>query len=66
MEKYREKLKIHVKREEILDDNLGIDYEVVWGQCSDQMRERVESITGYETVRNTSDVLWMIRLIKLL
>ena len=46
-------------------NNLGRAYDIIWGQCTAQMRAKVESMNAYETVHNGSDVLGLLNLIKL-
>jgi hypothetical protein len=42
---YREKkVDEFVKRETYLDENLKTIYSLVWGQCTDIMRQKVESL----------------------
>ena len=65
MDVYREDMKAYVKRKVTLDDNMSRAYEMVWGQCSNQMRAKVEADPGYTTVRDSSDLLGLLKLIKL-
>ena len=62
---YREDVKNFVRRRSILLDNMGRTYEIIWGQCSDVMRAKVESSIGFDTVHENSDVLGLIKMIKL-
>ena len=64
MDVYQEDIKNFVKRKSTLKDNMGQSYALVWGQCSQQMRAKVESSSSYPTVNMTSDLLGLLRLIK--
>ena len=44
---------------------MGRAYENIWGQCSQQMRAKVESSNNYDVVHNNSDLLGLLRLIKI-
>ena len=43
---------------------MGRAYKVVWGQCSEQMRSKVESMDGYATVHGASNLLGLLNMIK--
>ena len=61
---YKEDIKEYVQRQSTLQDNMGRAYEVVWGKCSKPMREKVESMNTYQTVKGNSDLLGLLSLIK--
>ena len=61
---YREKLRMYVKRKATLDDNMGKVFSLAWGQCTAAMQAKVEAMTGYENVRNNSNLLGLLLLIK--
>ena len=65
MDIYREDIKNFVKRRSTLLDNMGRAYEIIWGQCTQTMRAKVESSANYKNVRDQSDLLGLINLIKL-
>lgn len=65
MDIYREDIKNYVKRRSTLLDNMGRTYEVVWGQCTQPMRAKVESSPKYDSIRDQSDLLGLINQIKL-
>ena len=62
---YREDIKNYVKRRSILEDNMESVCEVVWGQCTQQTRAKVESSDKYAKVHNDSDLLGLFNLIKI-
>ena len=47
MDIYREDVKTFVKRRSTLDDNMGRAFEIVWGQCTQAMRAKVEAQANY-------------------
>ena len=65
MDIYREDVKNLVKQKNSLEDNMGRTFEIVWGQCTQAMRAKVEAQGSCTTVCNTSDLLGLLRLIKL-
>jgi hypothetical protein len=46
-----------VKRETSLESNLMSAYSVIYGQCSDVMRAKLESRPDFDTIESTSDSL---------
>ena len=62
---YKEDIKNYVRRQDLLQDNLGRTYDIVWGQCTPSMRSKVESLAGYNTVYQGNDVIGLLKLIKL-
>lgn len=44
-----------VKRETSLESNLMSAYSIIYGQCSDVMRAKLESRPGFDTMESTSD-----------
>ena len=43
---------------------MGQAYALVWGQCLQQMRAKVESLPQYPRVNTRSDLLGLLQLIK--
>jgi hypothetical protein len=54
----------HVKRLTHLGENLKTLYSLVWGQCSDIMRQKVEAQDAFETISTTGDGLGLLRALK--
>ena len=50
-----------VKRRSILEQNLKTLYSLLWGQCAPAMRAKIESLTGYESVKAASDSIGLIQ-----
>ena len=63
-EVYKEEVKDYVKRKSILRDNMEKLYSLVWGQCSPEMRAKIEAMTGYENVKNQTDLIGLLLMIK--
>jgi hypothetical protein len=53
-----------VKRENYLTENLKTVYSLVWGQCTDVMRQKVEATKDFKTLSSTADGLGLLRSIK--
>ena len=53
-----------VRREEALEENIKKAYALVYGQCTEAMRARVESAPGYVTFSPISDVIALLKAIK--
>lgn len=61
---WEERIKDFVKRETIMKENIKALYSLVWGQCSDPMQAKLESLPGFQDVFDRSDGIDLIRLIK--
>ena len=64
MDIYRKDIKNFVKRRSTLEYNMGRAFEIIWGQCTQAMRAKVEAMPTYKTISNSSDLLGLLRLIK--
>jgi hypothetical protein len=47
-----------------LDDNIKALYHLVWGQCSDSMQQKIESLDGFEDLRADSNGIDLLVAIK--
>ena len=54
----------YVTRCEILKSNLQATYAVIWGQCSEAMKAKLQGLEKYETARNECDCAWLLTQIK--
>jgi hypothetical protein len=54
----------YVKRKTYLEDNMKTVYSLVWGQCTDVMRQRIEALDTYETISINADGLGLLKAIK--
>jgi hypothetical protein len=54
----------HVKRETTTVQNLKIAYSLIWGQCFDLMRQRLESASNFQVISSSGDAIELLKLIK--
>jgi hypothetical protein len=54
----------YVKRKMILSENIKTAYSLIWGQCSDVMRQKVEAYPGYLSVSQNGDAIELLKIIK--
>ena len=54
----------HVKRITYLNENMKTLYSLVWGQCTDIMRQKVEANNSFETISKTGDGLGLLTTLK--
>ena len=54
----------HVKRLSHLTENIKTLYSLVWGQCSDVMRQKIEAHATYAAIYNSGDGLGLLRALK--
>ena len=52
---FAEEVKEYVKRTRTLKSNLATIFAVAWGQCSDAMKARVKTHSGYEEMSLAND-----------
>jgi Zinc knuckle len=53
-----------VRRETQLEENMKTAYLLVWRQCSDMMRQRIETYNAYSEISTTGDVIALHKIIK--
>jgi hypothetical protein len=53
-----------VKRRTILNENIKTANSLIWGQCSDIMRQKVESSAEFETISHTGNATDLLKVIK--
>jgi hypothetical protein len=54
----------HVKRKTYLVENMKTVYSLVWGQCTDVMRTKLEATNNFKTLSTNGDGLGLIMAIK--
>ena len=54
----------YVKRKTYLADNMQTVYSLVWGQCTDVMRQKLEALPTYEQLTTDGDGLALLKAIK--
>jgi hypothetical protein len=53
-----------MKRESVLAENVKTVYSLIWGQCTDVMRQQIASHSDYETTEDVSDATGQLKTIK--
>ena len=61
---WKKEVDYYVKRLTILESNLRKTYSLVWGQCSDVMREKLEALENFDDIKSEFDVLALLVEIK--
>jgi Reverse transcriptase (RNA-dependent DNA polymerase) len=59
-----EQVKKYVERLEKLEDNLKAIYAVIWGQCSENMQNKIKSIDDFEEKNKSCDCVWLLQSIR--
>ena len=54
----------YVTRCDILESNLQATYAVIWGQCSEAMRAKLQGLEKYNDARDKCDCAWLLTQIK--
>jgi hypothetical protein len=54
----------YVKRKTKLSENNKTAYSLIWGQCSDVMRQRVESTPEFTTIAQNGEAIELLKIIK--
>ena len=54
----------YVKKRNKIDDGLKKLYSLIWGQCTDHMKAKLESTPGFSTMNNNQDSLTLLKEIK--
>ena len=61
---WKKEIDYYIKRKSQLDSNLRKAYSLVWGQCSDVMREKIETLADYKDMKDNCDVLRLLASMK--
>ena len=61
---WKNRLTEYVKRESVLTENVKTAYSLIWGQCTDVMRQKIASHSDYETTEDVSDAIGLLKTIK--
>ena len=59
----QEEAQDYVKRSRILKSNMSAIFSIIWGQCSDDMKNKLKSTPGYSTT-SKEDCVWLLKKIK--
>ena len=61
---FEKQVAAYVTRCEILKSNLQAAYAIIWGQCSEAMKAKLQGLEKYETSRLACDCAWLLTQIK--
>jgi hypothetical protein len=59
-----EKVKVFVQRTITLENNLKAMYNVIWGQCSNNMQNKIKSLKGFDQAHSKCDCIWLLKAIR--
>ena len=59
-----EKVKIWIKEETVLESTKHALYEIVWGQCSELMQNRLTADSNFEKIFDDGDVSELLKLMR--
>ena len=57
---WKTKVQTYVRRMEAQERNCQSIYAVIWGQCSVQMRNKLQSLGSYDAKSNKCDCVWIL------
>ena len=61
---YDAKISAYVKEEKSLDDSMSALLNIIWGQCSAMMQNRLESVSDYESIVADANVASLLKEIR--
>jgi hypothetical protein len=61
---WKKKVEEYVRRETYLEENIKSLFSLVWGQCTDIMRQKVESLDAFEKLSAENDGIELLKAIK--
>jgi hypothetical protein len=53
----------YVKRETGLKENIKTTYSLIWDQCSDTIRQKVESVEGFKSISEDGDAIELLKVL---
>ena len=62
--KWQKKLDMIFKREQQLDSNLKSAYSLIWGQCTELLRTKIEGVKSYKVIKEAQDAIQLLKEIK--
>jgi hypothetical protein len=54
-------VKAYARRSDELESNLTTLYAVIWGQCSDAMRNKIRALDDYDTESLKNNCIWLLK-----
>ena len=64
LKKWEKRMDAHIRREQILEEELGRMYGVIWAQCSPDMKTAIEAEEEYATAKNDRDPIVLLEIIR--
>ena len=61
---WKKRVEEYVKRDIALTENLKTVYSLVWGQCTDILKAKLEALTVYTKIKKDYDVIGLLKQIK--
>ena len=61
---WEKKYDLFLKREMMFENNKNKLFSIIWGQCTQSMKDEVTGIKGYLSRRQSRDCIWLIKEIK--
>ena len=60
----KEEIKEYVKRVRVLKSNMGTMYAIMWGQCSEDMKNKVKAVADYHEKTEANDCVWLLKKVR--
>ena len=61
---WEKEIDAYVKKKDYIDENMMTLYSLIWGQCMDIMRQKIEAHESFAGVSSTGDGLGLLKLVK--
>ena len=61
---WKEEVSEYSKRKGVIQQNVKALFAVIWGQCSESMRDKIKSLDKYQTKMLEGDCIWLLKSIK--
>ena len=61
---WKEEVSEYSKRRGVIQQNVKALFAVIWGQCSESMRDKIKSMDEYKAKLTEGDCIWLLRNIK--
>ena len=61
---FNKQVDLYVKRADILESNLRKAYSLVWGQCTESMKNKLEALSTFAYFNGSYDVLTLVKEIR--
>ena len=61
---WKEEVSEYSKRKGVIQQNVKAIFAVIWGQCSESMKDKIKSMAEYQTKMLEGDCIWLLKGIK--